>query len=122
MDWAESAHNVEAALLLTSAMWWYWYRRDHIIEGVNRLEKTLALPDPMRYPLLLARVLLALGNFAWLQGDYIRSKNYLDQSILLARNLGEEGKEDLALILPFCLSTEMRLGDHTKAEHLGQEG
>lgn len=78
----------ETALLMGSALMPFWRMRGHFSEGRNWLEAALAassIPGPAR-----AKALMALGTLASSQGDYLRAKAALEESLALFRQLGDK--------------------------------
>src|SRR5581483_12280825 len=67
---------------------WFWFLRGHIGEGRRWLEAALALPaaEPARER---ARALAGAGMFAFWQSDYVAARAHLEESIAIARELGD---------------------------------
>jgi predicted ATPase/DNA-binding SARP family transcriptional activator len=86
----EAPERADIALRLVAALHWFWYLRDHYSEGRRRLEEVLALPataerTPARVKALAGAGLLAIHPFR----DYTAARAWLEQSITLARALGD---------------------------------
>jgi predicted ATPase/transcriptional regulator with XRE-family HTH domain len=92
--WAVQHGNGEVALRLVAALGLFWRIRSYLSEGRERAAAALALPGP---PLLRARALCVQGNLAGLQGDYVAAPRAMEESLIIAQEVGS--KADLAFAL-----------------------
>jgi len=86
------------ALRLAAALHWFWFLRDHYREGRGWLEEVLSRPEsaersPARVTALAAAGLLAIRGFR----DFPTARAWLQQSITLARALGDKAGHAYAL-------------------------
>ncbi|MBA2454591.1 MAG: hypothetical protein H0V47_15580, partial [Chloroflexia bacterium] len=78
--------DAELGARLASAMWRFWYTRDHRSEGREWLARALALAHS--FPLhLRAAILRSAGALAWSQGDYEEARTMAEESVALYRDL-----------------------------------
>jgi predicted ATPase/class 3 adenylate cyclase len=128
LDWA-SERNPEAALLLASCLVFFWRSRGYMSEGrrwlVDSLTRFDALPlgegEAERVHLALrAKGLSAAGTMAFGQGELNAARTYLEESVALARQAGEQRTLGNALgMLGFAV---VWLGDAAAAEAVIEEG
>lgn len=88
LGWALSAGQAEQALRLAVALYHFWYWRTHYREGRQWLEAALAQsqspPDALR-----AQALRAAGVLALELNDDTQAEVYLQESLVLYRQLGD---------------------------------
>jgi len=80
--------DVEAAAWIVGRCWTAWYQNGDLSEG-RRWTTQLLARLPMNLP-ARAKLLIAAGCFSWLQGDYSTAAPFLDESVRLWRELGDE--------------------------------
>ncbi|MFL5625235.1 MAG: tetratricopeptide repeat protein [Ktedonobacteraceae bacterium] len=78
--------NAEAALRLTSALWWFWSVRGYASEGSQWLEKALVNSAGV-VPAVRAKTLNAAGMLALNQDHYDRAESLCEESLTLFREL-----------------------------------
>lgn len=124
LAWSASANDLETELRLATTLFWFWALRGHWTEGRARLESAIehqaehrvALASPATAALLnqlRARALWCSGGLAWYQGNMAAAHVRLDQSIAVARDLGD--RPALAQTTEFLGLTALYQGDHTAA-------
>jgi predicted ATPase len=88
LDWAFNQDKVDLAARLCKALWRFWRRRGHLIEGRSRIDLVLAmgsaLPDSLQ-----ASLLLGAGRIACAQSDFAQGALFFDKSLALYRKLGD---------------------------------
>ena len=89
LDWLFQAPDVDWALRLSMALFRFWDMREHLIEGRGRLETVLRLAGSERSK-ERARVSHFLGALATAQGDYPSAEDFLQQSLSLYEELGDQ--------------------------------
>ena len=89
LDWLFQIHNLDWGLRLCVALFRFWDMREHLNEGRTRLETVLRLADS-EWPKQRARVSHFLGALATAQGDYPMAEHFLQQSLSLYEELGDE--------------------------------
>jgi predicted ATPase/DNA-binding CsgD family transcriptional regulator/Flp pilus assembly protein TadD len=97
LKWALNREDsIEVALRLGAALHGFWRMRGHFTEGRAWLEGALASsrenPSPAR-----AKALMAAGTLASSQGDFVRARAALEESLSIFRELGD--KESVASTL-----------------------
>jgi DNA-binding CsgD family transcriptional regulator/Tfp pilus assembly protein PilF len=85
-------------LRLAAKLWWFWYKRGNLSEGRWWLEEALGkstAPISVR-----AEVLNGAGVLARNQSDYEQAREWLEESLVLQRALGDEkGTADVLINL-----------------------
>ena len=83
------ANDPEIAVRLAAALWRFWYFRGYVTEGQAWLEQALAL-SPGARTVARVRALNGLGVLAWTAGNLDRALALQNQSLSLAREIGDE--------------------------------
>ncbi len=117
LTWAFE-QDAEVGARLASAMWRFWYTRDHRSEGREWLARALALSDSL--PLhLRAAALRSAGALAWSQGDYDDARTMAEESVALYRELGNtQGLLQALSVLGTTLSNQ---GEYELAKQYHEE-
>jgi len=89
LDWLFQTLDLEWALRLCVALFRFWDMREHLTEGRARLETVLRLVGT-KYSRERARVALFLGALSTTQGDYPAAERFLEQSLSLYEELGDQ--------------------------------
>ena len=89
LDWIFQTLELDWGLRLCAALFRFWDMREHLTEGRSRLETILRLAGD-GHSTERARVLHFLGALATAQGDYADAANFLEQSLSLYEELGDE--------------------------------
>jgi predicted ATPase/DNA-binding CsgD family transcriptional regulator len=98
IGWAASlADDAGLELRLVGALWYFWWVGGHMSEGRNRLAAALAR-HPDASPALRMTALRGAGLLAWTQGDAAQAEPPMQESLALARALGDEYGIAAALI------------------------
>jgi tetratricopeptide (TPR) repeat protein len=87
MGWALSAGETETAARLGWALWVFWWLRGYQREGRRWLEVLLEHDVPAN---LRAIVLAVVGTMDYTQGDYETSEGHLEESLELAKRVGDK--------------------------------
>lgn len=117
-----SSNEIEQGVKLASALWWFWWRRGHLVEGRRWLETALAkswtggmwLPRP-----ILAKCTHALGGLAYHMSDYELAKQMWEESLKLKRELGD--LQGLSYTLNNLGEMAQRQGEYRRAIALHEE-
>lgn len=89
LRWSLEAGEGDLALRIGSAAWDFWKLRGHLAEGRDWLERALAASRDTP-PAVRARALRGAGDLAAGQGDVVRARQYLERSLVLAEELGDD--------------------------------
>lgn len=103
--WALEHGEAEMALRLTTSLAKFLDHRGRVGEGRRWLERILA-PESGLPPNLRAHALLALGDMARLAGDYEVAFPAAEESLLLARQSGDQNDEAEALTILGCAAED----------------
>jgi predicted ATPase len=87
IEFAVADGDAETALQLCANLWRYWERRGNIAEGRDAVAPALGVPNGP--PALRQRALNAAGGLAGDAGDFAAAKVCFEESLKLARELGE---------------------------------
>ena len=98
LRWTRESGNVEMALRLSVALWTFWRDRGHIREGRGEFQALFSMsegiescnPDH-------ARALYFAGRLASIQSDYAAERRLYQQSLAVARSLGDDAASKQAL-------------------------
>jgi predicted ATPase len=91
LSWLLDGGDTELALQLAGALWWFWYVRGHLSEGLRWLEEVLAKDgraatlEPAR-----AKVLTGTGRLTLDQGDLEGGTALLEESVALFREVDQD--------------------------------
>ncbi len=89
LDWLFQSKDVDWALRLCVGMFRFWDMREHLTEGRARLETVMSLAGA-GHTKERARIMHFLGALATTQGDYPAAEGFLEQSLSLYEELGDE--------------------------------
>lgn len=90
LEWLIQSQDAVWGLRLSAALFRFWETREHLSEGRERLAKVLKLPEAAARTEARARVLFAAGVLAAEQGDYTSADALHQESLEIARELGNE--------------------------------
>ena len=91
LGWALESQNLEAGIRLTSGIFYFWFVRGYLVEGIDWLERVLPYGQDVSSH-LKADALKNLGSLLlWCdEKGYERSTKFLEESLTLYRQFGEE--------------------------------
>ena len=112
-------HEVNLAIRLGAAMWWFWYVRGYCSEGRRWLEAALKAPQMGGQTVARAKALRGAGTLAVYQWDYEVGSALLEESASLCRGLGD--KRGLAGSLGELGWNKLRQNNLTTARRLLEE-
>jgi predicted ATPase/class 3 adenylate cyclase len=121
LTWTLERKEVEVALRLGGALWWFWSVRGHNSEGRRWLEEALAMDGPVS-PEGRAMALAGVGYLALEQGELDRVQEACEEGLQLLANEGRERSEAklwLLVSLGFMAWEREELG---RATQLLEEG
>jgi predicted ATPase len=118
LRWSLDHGEADLALRIGSALWPFWKLRGHMSEGREWLERALdSSPDVP--PEVLAHGLRGAGDLAAGQSDYEQAGAYLERSLALAEQLGDDAES--AAILTRLAGLPHRRGDLQEATRLFED-
>jgi predicted ATPase/DNA-binding XRE family transcriptional regulator len=120
LNWTEEVGAAETTLLLAGMLFWFWKRRSYLAEGRAWLERTLAVAIAVTTS-TRAKALYAAAYLARAQGDFTRSREFVEQCIPLWQTLGIAGKQGLGDSLALLGGLDRDQGEPTKARSLIEE-
>jgi tetratricopeptide (TPR) repeat protein len=89
LDWLFQTRDLDWAFRLCRALFRFWDMREHLTEGRGRLETVLRLAGNERSK-ERAGISVFLGALATTQGDYLAGQRFLEQSLCLSEEVGDE--------------------------------
>ncbi len=89
LDWLFQTSDLDWSLRLCVALFRFWDMREHLTEGRSRLETVLRMAGDDRAS-ERARISLFLGALTTTEGDYPAAERFLQQSLALYEELGDQ--------------------------------
>ncbi len=118
LEWSSTSGAMGTTLRLAVALSTFWNRHSYWTEGRKWLELVLASMSGAS-PSLRAEALQGAGMLAWFQGDIRRAVLRLEESVALARELGD--KKNMADSLNILGVAAYRQGDYGRTVALIEE-
>ena len=112
-------HNHESGVLLAGAMWLFWYMHSHFAEA-NQWYGEAMVVSKNTTRLAQMRVLIGAGSNAMGRGDNENCASYSEQSLAIARELGNTW--GIAMSLHHWGQVVKQFGDLATAQTLLEEG
>jgi predicted ATPase len=91
IDWAIGCGDASAGLRLAVAMRRFWFH-GHQTEGQTNLRALLALPPPPAHARVRSAALASLGSLSRERGDLVAARSLGEQSVRLAREVGDTAR------------------------------
>lgn len=114
LDWLFQNCDLDWGLRLCIALFRFWDMREHLMEGRARLEEILRLAGE-KHTEERAKVSVFLGALTTALGDYAAAQRFLEQSLALYEQLGDQWGVGAALNA-VAISARDR-GDYSSARH-----
>jgi predicted ATPase/class 3 adenylate cyclase len=89
--------EIEAGLRLGAAFWTFWLVRGWMSEGQQRLTQLLESAQSVLHTAVGAKALRGVGYLALIQRDHVPARKSLEQSLAIARELGDRERIAWAL-------------------------
>jgi len=112
-DWLFENLELDWGLRLCMALFLFWDMREHLTEGRNRLETILRLTSD-GYVKERAKVSVFLGALMTAQGDFPAAQRFLEQSLCLYQQLGDQW--GIATALNALAVSARDRGDYSSAQ------
>jgi tetratricopeptide (TPR) repeat protein len=77
------------AVLLAGALWRFWFRRGHLMEGKSRAVQALQATESMGDTLERAKVLHCFGSLSWTLGDLDEAEDAIKKSLTINEAHGD---------------------------------
>ncbi len=119
LDWLTETGEAEWGLRLGAALFRFWETREYLAEGSDSLGKLIKLKGAAAPTKPRERVLFAAGVLAGEQGDYVAASALFDESLEIARRLGD--KQGTAVSLNALAVNARDRGDLAVAHSLFEE-
>ena len=87
----DSPQDLETGLRLVGMLWWFWYMRGYMREGLDRLRYALT-KDTGHFPTLRAKILQGACSFTWANQAYADKselRRLIEETIALYRQLND---------------------------------
>ncbi|HYO49214.1 MAG TPA: tetratricopeptide repeat protein [Chloroflexia bacterium] len=121
LRWAISSGRIEAAAHLSSGLFYFWYVRGYVSEGLGLLEEVVGHEARTGLPeALQAELLSGAGFLASAQYDFEQAARRLDESLVLSRRTGDRTMIGITLNAIGGM-VETSRGNYAKAEHTLKE-
>ena len=112
--WCDSARQGAAlGLRLSSALKPYWVSRGLLMHGLRVTVEGLERPEANVRDTARSRALLDAGQLSYFMGRYAEAERYLEESLTIAREIGDEARV-LVVLQPLGMAA-LGLGDEVKA-------
>jgi tetratricopeptide (TPR) repeat protein len=124
LAWAQERGDVEVGLRLLGVLWWYWYARGPLDEGIAWAEALLALDQANRRggrrgSAARARALHGLTALNVRKSDFVAAVAFGEDSLAAWREVGDP--EGIANALNALANAALALDDLTRARALFEE-
>ncbi len=119
LRWTLEHQEVEMGLRLAGALWAFWRR--HLREGRSWLEQVLAQPGAQARTAARAKALLGAGTLAFFHGDFLEAGRLLEERVSIGREVGAQGKRDLAHALMAIGHMVLLQGNLSAGHELAEE-
>jgi tetratricopeptide (TPR) repeat protein len=120
LSWALERKEVELALRLGGALWWFWWVRGYRSEGRRWLEEALAI-DGQGSPEVRAMALAGSGMLALDQGDLDRVQEACEEGLELLEHEAAERSEAKLNLLALLGWVAWQRGEYGQATQLFEE-
>ena len=113
LDWLFQTRDLDWGVRLCAALFRFWDTREHLVEARARLETVLGLAGDER-PNDRARLSFFIGALAAGGGDFSASQRFLEQSLCLYEELGDQA--GIAAALNALAVSARDRGDYSAAQ------
>jgi len=110
----------EQGLRLFNAVKQYWFSRGLLGLGHQVIREAMARPGAQARNLARSRGLFNVGQLSCFMGRYREGRDYLAESLSIAREIGDEGR--IAAVLQLLALASLGEGDVTSARGHAEEG
>jgi tetratricopeptide (TPR) repeat protein len=122
LAWCRTTQGqTEKELLLTGSLVTFWSIRGYFHEGREYLSAALSRPEASGRTAARADVLGKAGLLSYMQGDYPATRQGIEESLSIYRELGAAGRQGSANVLITLGDMESELGNYATADSLIKE-
>jgi predicted ATPase/DNA-binding SARP family transcriptional activator len=118
MGWYAGRGEPEALLRMAGALWRFWCLHGHYSEGRDWLERALTAGGAAQ-PVFRAKALTAAGDLAFLQTEYDRAGEFLEEGLALYRT--RKDRRGVASAVQILGSVAREQGRYARAETFHEE-
>ncbi|MGI8998218.1 MAG: hypothetical protein ACR2GO_00690, partial [Candidatus Limnocylindria bacterium] len=90
LSWAVEDGRAEIAMRIGFALWRFWQMRGYLAEGLERVERALALPNSRDYLHERADALSAAAGLAYWLADIDKARGFYREEIAARHELGDQ--------------------------------
>lgn len=119
LRWLYETRQVSLGLRLAGTLWQFWSLRGHFSRGRDHLDALLDLPDTEPARSERAKALNAAGFLAESQGDFRRAGDLHEESLRIAREIGDT--QEMTWALANLGSIALGQGDLDRAQEALEE-
>jgi predicted ATPase/tRNA A-37 threonylcarbamoyl transferase component Bud32 len=119
LDWLTETGDADWGMRLGTALFRFWEMREYLAEGRDRLGKLLKLAGAAGHTKARMRTLFSAGVLAGAQGDYRAASQLTNESLEIARRLGD--KQEIAVSLNALAVHTRDQGDAATAQTLFEQ-
>lgn len=89
LSWCVESEDTETGLRIGGAIWRFWATRGRLLEGLNWLERLMALPE-IASPAVRAKAIHSLGNLEHDLGDFEAAQAHFEAGLHIRREIGDQ--------------------------------
>jgi tetratricopeptide (TPR) repeat protein len=119
LQWSIDVDEADVVLRIGAAVWRFWELLGHLAEGRRWMDALLHLPSAENPTRARARGLAAAGSLAYWEGDYTAMGRFYEESLALAREIGDRRAEAEGLYNQSFVATTG--GDFARARAFAEE-
>jgi predicted ATPase/DNA-binding SARP family transcriptional activator/DNA-binding CsgD family transcriptional regulator len=115
----EGGEEPGLGLRIAGALWWFWFLRGHVQEGIGWLERALARGNYSASPSARAKALHGMAFLLEGQGDYERAMSLYEVGLSMYRQAEDEA--GIAFVTCTMANLATLRGEHQKAVELNEK-
>jgi len=122
LEWSQVSHvAAEDGLQLSARTGYFWQLRGYHTEGRNRISAALEQNGAEPRNLTRSKALYQAAVLAFHQSDYLAVRSLAEDSLAIARELGDEGRLQVANALEILAEVAAETGEYAKAPNLYEQ-
>jgi predicted ATPase len=120
LAWSKATEGgAELGLRLAAAVFGFWWKRGHMLEGRHWLQELLAQPEAAKPTVARARALRVAGSLVAMQDDGKQATALYEESLALSRNLSDQ--HGIAVSLHLLGELALGQGDQERGVALSEQ-